>query len=245
MRRDFLQEQPAGQVFGLPREFRRGRVGTLARRSRSRRLREDQRASARHGELADGVHEAWDATLRQALETEPARMLARLQPPAVPDAGSQSSALQQDLFASLRALTHSKRKTSDDLVTVHLLRHVRLLHFNFESPTSGAPDEPSRLPATPRLRRCIAAAQLWRNSLDMRPPSERPAAPLTARNFLARLKGGSCWPLTRTRWPRFEGVLTLGEWESQDRTGFAVPWVDFAARSQIVEQVRARPSRPR
>jgi hypothetical protein len=38
---------------------------------------------------------------------------------------------------------------------------------------------------------------------------------------------------------RFDGVLTLGEWERKDPRGFAVPWVDFAARSQLIERIRA------
>ncbi|MFO0964944.1 MAG: hypothetical protein U0793_05050 [Gemmataceae bacterium] len=37
----------------------------------------------------------------------------------------------------------------------------------------------------------------------------------------------------------FEGVLTFAEWEAQDRAGFGTPFIDFAARSQVVTQLRA------
>jgi hypothetical protein len=37
---------------------------------------------------------------------------------------------------------------------------------------------------------------------------------------------------------RMEGILTLRDWEREDRTGFAVPWVDFSARSQIRDEIR-------
>ena len=37
---------------------------------------------------------------------------------------------------------------------------------------------------------------------------------------------------------RMEGVLTLHDWEREDHAGFAVPWVDFSARSQIRDDIR-------
>jgi hypothetical protein len=37
----------------------------------------------------------------------------------------------------------------------------------------------------------------------------------------------------------FEGVHTLTEWQRRDRLGFAVPWVDFAARSQVIDSIQA------
>src|SRR5262249_16928 len=106
----------------------------------ARRLREDQDAVVLvTGELAEGVREAWENTLREALQTDPERMLASLAPPATDDAGSQSSALQRDLFASLRCPDALKTHgSSDDLVTVRLLRHILLLHFDFGSTTSRA-----------------------------------------------------------------------------------------------------------
>jgi hypothetical protein len=36
----------------------------------------------------------------------------------------------------------------------------------------------------------------------------------------------------------FDGVLNLSEWERTDGAGFTVPWVDFAARSQIIATIR-------
>jgi len=38
---------------------------------------------------------------------------------------------------------------------------------------------------------------------------------------------------------RYTGVLTLPEWEQEDQQGFAVPWVEFASRSSLVDNVRA------
>jgi hypothetical protein len=212
----------------------------------ARRLREDQDGVVLvTGELAEGVREAWDATLREALETEPDRMLARLQPPAAGDA-SQSSAQQRDLFASLRCpATLRTYGPSDDLVTVRLLRHVRLLHFDFASPTSRAHGL-----AVSDCQRLLAAgdasqaAQLWDELVGYAATQRATGGSVDPPKLLSHVRGrfelaphpeyGAGW-LSR----RLEGALTLGEWERRDRRGFAVTWVDFAARSQVVEQVRA------
>jgi hypothetical protein len=53
------------------------------------------------GSLAHDVEDAWSNMLGDASRTTPERMLARLAEP-VADEGSQSSALQRALFASLR-----------------------------------------------------------------------------------------------------------------------------------------------
>jgi hypothetical protein len=37
----------------------------------------------------------------------------------------------------------------------------------------------------------------------------------------------------------YEGVHTLTEWEREDRLGRSVPWVDFAARSRIIDLIRS------
>src|SRR5262249_43079528 len=37
----------------------------------------------------------------------------------------------------------------------------------------------------------------------------------------------------------YEGVHTLTEWEREDRLGRSVPWVDFAARSRVIDIIRA------
>ena len=219
----------------------------------ARRLRADHDAAVLvTGELADGVREAWDAILRQALETEPDRMLARLQPPVAPDAGSQSSALQRDLFASLRCPDSLKTQgPSDDLVTVRLLRHVRLLQFDFQSPTSRALGL-----AVSDCQRLLdsgdasQAAQLWEELVGYAATQRVAGGSVDLPKLRDRLKGRfvlAPHPDYSAEWlaHQFDGVLTLGEWETQDRSGFAVPWVDFAARSQIVEQVRAHLRAPR
>ena len=53
------------------------------------------------GSLSHDVEDAWSNLISDALITTPDRMLARLVAPEAAD-GSQSSALQRALFASLR-----------------------------------------------------------------------------------------------------------------------------------------------
>jgi hypothetical protein len=215
--------------------------------SGARRLRQDQDAVVLVvGELADGVRAAWETILAQAMETTPDRMLARLQPPTAPDSGSQSSETQRDLFASLHCPTSLESQgPSADLATVCVLRHVRLLQFDFMSPTSHARGQ--AVSDCQRLLEsgdALEANQLWEElvgyagtqrvtggSVDLPKLLDR----LRDRFFLVPHPDFSAYALLR----RFEGVLTLSEWESRDRSGFAVPWVDFSARSEVVEQVRA------
>jgi hypothetical protein len=60
-------------------------------------------------------------------------MAARLSPP-VPGDGSQSSALQRALFQSLRCPEElCGNGDSGDAAMADLMRHVRLLHFDFEA----------------------------------------------------------------------------------------------------------------
>jgi hypothetical protein len=84
------------------------------------------------GTLPDEVKDTWSTLLRDTLLTTPERMAARLSPPASGD-GSQSSALQRALFESLRC-PEGLRGSGDigDATTVDLMRHVRLLQFDFE-----------------------------------------------------------------------------------------------------------------
>ena len=90
------------------------------------------------GEIANDVSEAWGSLLRESLATSPERMVSRLRESLDPDAGSQSSATSRALFESLKCpdgLRH--RGASNDVVTVEVIRRVRLQHFDFRS-------EPSR-----------------------------------------------------------------------------------------------------
>jgi hypothetical protein len=85
------------------------------------------------GSLAPDVKDAWSDLLRDALLTTPERMAARLSP-SLPGDGSQSSALQRTLFESLRCPAELRSHgDASDAATADLMRHLRLLHFDFEA----------------------------------------------------------------------------------------------------------------
>ena len=84
------------------------------------------------GSLSQDIEDAWSNLLGDALRTTPDRMVARLAEPE-PDDGSQSSALQRALFASLQCPEEFRdRGDTSDSATVQLLSHLRLLRFDFE-----------------------------------------------------------------------------------------------------------------
>ena len=88
------------------------------------------------GRLAQEVETAWSKTLSEALQTSPERMVARLSVPGK-GKGSQASAIQRALFTGFRCPEALRvRDGTDEFATVRLLRHVRLLHFDYEAPTS-------------------------------------------------------------------------------------------------------------
>lgn len=93
------------------------------------------------GVLADRVRIAWDTLLGAAIETAaaPERLVARLQAPGTQRRGSLSSEIQRSLFETLRCPADLQAGTStDDVATARLVRHVRLLHLDFESMPSRA-----------------------------------------------------------------------------------------------------------
>jgi hypothetical protein len=85
------------------------------------------------GSLAHDVEDAWSNMLADALNTTPERMVARLAETAAGE-GSQSSAIQRALFASLHC-PDELRGAGDcgDSATIQLLCHIRLLQFDFET----------------------------------------------------------------------------------------------------------------
>jgi hypothetical protein len=88
------------------------------------------------GSLAHDVKDAWSDLLRDALLTTPERMAVRLSAPTLGD-GSQSSALQRALFESLRCPEELRSHgDASDAVTADLMRHLRLLHVDFEATPS-------------------------------------------------------------------------------------------------------------
>jgi hypothetical protein len=90
------------------------------------------------GSLAHDVANAWSSFLRDALETTPERMAARLSPSPADD-GSQSSVLQRALFESFACPEELRSsENSDNAATVALLCRVRLLHLDYDATPSQA-----------------------------------------------------------------------------------------------------------
>jgi hypothetical protein len=102
-----------------------------------RPLREDRDAIVLvTGSLAQDVEGAWSTTFKEALQTTPDRMVERLTAPE-DEERSQSSRVQRDLVASF-ACPEALRTpdNSDAAALMRLVRHVRLLSFDYQSPTS-------------------------------------------------------------------------------------------------------------
>jgi hypothetical protein len=102
-----------------------------------RKLRESNDAIALvTGSLAHNVQDAWSNLLREALQTSPERMAARLSQSAV-DEGAQSSALQRALFQSFHCPDElqSLGETSEN-ETIQLLCRTRLLYLDYDASPS-------------------------------------------------------------------------------------------------------------
>jgi hypothetical protein len=122
---------------GFPEDFIKICWAQWLGKGTARRLREDIAAICLiTGRLAQDVETAWSKTLSEALQTTSERMIARLSMPGK-DKDSQASAIQRQLFASFRcpaALFESDG--IDESETVQLLRHIRVFHLDYETPTS-------------------------------------------------------------------------------------------------------------
>jgi len=96
------------------------------------------------GSLSHDVEGAWSNLISDALITTPDRMLARLAEPVAAD-GSQSSAVQRALFASLRCPDELRTEgDASDSAGIQLLCHVRLMRFDFEATPSRDHDHALR-----------------------------------------------------------------------------------------------------
>src|SRR5208282_2886239 len=96
------------------------------------------------GSLSHDVEDAWSNLISDALITTPDRMLARLVEPEAAD-GSQSSALQRALFASLRCPDELRNEgDASDSAALQLLWRVRLMRFDFEATPSRNHDHALR-----------------------------------------------------------------------------------------------------
>jgi energy-coupling factor transporter ATP-binding protein EcfA2 len=110
------------------------------------------------GKISDTVKEAWDEMLKQALRTCPERMVKRLSPQS-----KSNSKIQKNIFNSLHCPKNFKQMHNiEDVDTARLLKHVRLLHFDFHSPQSNDEKKVIQL-----CRDCISsgsideAKELW------------------------------------------------------------------------------------
>jgi hypothetical protein len=92
------------------------------------------------GVLAEGVRTAWEKTLGEAIElaAAPDRLVTRLQPPTAGAGGAFSSDTQRSLFESLRCPGALRSGATGDVETAKLVRHIRLVHLDFESTPSHA-----------------------------------------------------------------------------------------------------------
>jgi hypothetical protein len=96
------------------------------------------------GSLSHEVEGAWSNLLSDALRTTPDRVLARLAELVAGD-GSQSSALQRALFASLRCPDELRNEGDvSDSAAFQLLCRVRLMRFDFEATPSRDHDHALR-----------------------------------------------------------------------------------------------------
>ena len=93
------------------------------------------------GQLAQNVEAAWSRLLREASETTPERLIARLSSPKA-DEGSQASDLQRALFKSLHCPKALRDPgDTDEKAIVRLLRQVRLMRFDYDAMPSRHLDE--------------------------------------------------------------------------------------------------------
>ncbi len=90
------------------------------------------------GDIASGVKSAWSDLLREILSAipSPERMVARLSVPKKGE-GAQTSIIQRNLFNGFHCPQKFKQYDRiDEVETVRLLGHIRLLDFDYENTTS-------------------------------------------------------------------------------------------------------------
>ena len=142
------------------------------------------------GNLANEIAVAWSAMLGQALETTPERMVARLSAPDG-DEGSQSSGIQRALFESFRCPeTLRSHENTDTITAMRVLRHVRLLHFDYEEVTSR--DDQRAVADCQRVLRLGDAAdaeRLWQRLIAIADEKRPLGASIHLPQLLPELRG--------------------------------------------------------
>jgi hypothetical protein len=127
---------------GFPAEFTEAVWSQWLAEGTVRQFHENQDALVLvTGQLASGVESAWAQLLQAALETTADRLLSRIAAPTDEQDGGQMSEIQRALFRSFHCpQSLQDRGATGDAETVRVLRHIRLLHFDYESPTSRERD---------------------------------------------------------------------------------------------------------
>lgn len=144
------------------------------------------------GDIASGVKSAWSDLLREILSAIPApeRMVARLSA-SKEDEGSQTSIIQRNLFNGFHCPQKFKQYGKiNEVETVHLLGHIRLLDFDYESPTSQ--DRIKALSDCQRILRSGDAKQaleLWEKLLGLAAENRPTGGSLHLPGLMATLRG--------------------------------------------------------
>ena len=134
--------------------------------------------------MASSVKAAWDQLLAQAVETEPGRLVARLQD------GGQSSDIQRQLFASLHCPPDVCPDGPNTVETAQLLRSLRLLVWDFESEPSE--DETNAIALCQSLlvrSDTDTAVSLWSRLKAIAAEGRAAGGSYDLRGLLAKLRG--------------------------------------------------------
>ncbi|MBZ5617746.1 MAG: hypothetical protein LAQ69_03270 [Acidobacteriia bacterium] len=134
--------------------------------------------------VADTVKTAWDLMLSQATETEPDRLVSRLE-------GAQSSAIQRQLFESLHCPPEICAGGSNQIETARLLRSLRLLTWDFETEPSEA--EAAAISLCRSILRqgdTDAAISLWERLLGIAAEARPAGGSYDLAGLLTKLRGG-------------------------------------------------------
>jgi hypothetical protein len=168
-------------------------------------------------------------------------MLARLTAPDGNAARSQSSELQRALFASLRCPEQLKTHgEADDLATVRVLCHVRLLHFDFESPSSQ-----DIVQAVNDCQRIVISGdrdsgeRLWRRLLEFAAQQRTTGGSTDLTKLLAALRGEfvlADHPDYRADWQAVDRASR----EALDDVRTTVPGIGALPRSEQLAAIERR-----
>lgn len=190
------------------------------------------------GHLAESVKSEWDEISQQAAVTKPARLAKRL------TSTVYSNSVQRALFASLRcpeALAQRASIEDVDILTARLLSRIRLLYFDFRSPTSR-----DRKMA---IRLCHQALQdgsreeaieLW-GKLVMIAAELRPrGGSIDLPSLLRRLSGFSfeAHPNYRQDWNRLEELSADAATEVRTQLGQGITVPRESLRAELLEQLQ-------